>query len=458
MKNSLRTSLGIESINATVIAIFSVLIFLTPIIGHAQIPANDACSGATALTVNAAAIGGTLLNSTATAANASNSIYSTYKDVWYSFVPTCDTITISIIYKISGSDIYFEVYKSATCPTTASAIVQNYLGSTSSAISQLTALTIGSNYYIRLIDHSSKSPDFTIALTKSIYPHSPVLTTDAASNMASSTATLNGTISKLPCPTTSKGFVYALTSKVGSDPTNLLKNSLSNVTTTSVAGLTTGAYSLALTGLNLSTGYSFRAYVFDGTTYSYGAVQTLTTLPLTWLSFQTKLLANKQVQLEWKTASEINVKNFVIERSADGLNFTPILNPINAHNTLSDNTYSTIDEQPLSGVSYYRIVETDFDGQFNYSQVRSVNNIGGETQFVVFPNPVTAKSVLSISTNWNENFDFILTDLLGRVIYNAENLKANLVELKDLSLLSGIYLYECRTNKALVIGKIVVKD
>lgn len=106
-------------------------------------------------------------------------------------------------------------------------------------------------------------------------PATAAVTTSAASIVTISTATLNGNLTTLGvCPaTTEKGFVYSQTS-VNSNP--LVDGT--GVTKTSISGLTTGAYLLALSSLNSGTEYSYKAYVFDGTTYTYGSVSTFTTV------------------------------------------------------------------------------------------------------------------------------------------------------------------------------------
>ena len=188
------------------------------------------------------------------------------------------------------------------------------------------------------------------------------------------------------------------------------------------------------------------------------ALVQLTPLPLTWLNFQAQLIGNNKVQLNWVTVSEINVKDYVVERSVDGLNFSSILKPINANNSLSENNYSAIDEQVNDGINYYRIGATDFDGKLNYSAVRSINTVGAEIDFKIFPNPSASKSILTISTNSSDAFDFTLFDFSGKIIYQVFKLKGNLVELSGINFASGVYLYECKTINKSVVGKIVVGD
>jgi hypothetical protein len=105
-------------------------------------------------------------------------------------------------------------------------------------------------------------------------PVTAAVTTSAATAVAATTATLNGNVTALgTCPaSTTKGFVYSQT-LVNNAPTF----GGTGVTTTSVAVGATGTFSAAITGLTQGTGYSFRAYVYDGTNYTYGNVLTFTT-------------------------------------------------------------------------------------------------------------------------------------------------------------------------------------
>lgn len=119
----------------------------------------------------------------------------------------------------------------------------------------------------------SNSPTSSLTGTGTT-PVSQAVTSSAASSVTAKGATLNGNLTTLGvCPaTTEKGFVYSLTS-ANNDPTN----GGAGVTKTSVSGISTGAYTLILASLASSSGYSYKAYAFDGTTYTYGAVQTFTT-------------------------------------------------------------------------------------------------------------------------------------------------------------------------------------
>jgi hypothetical protein len=97
----------------------------------------------------------------------------------------------------------------------------------------------------------------------------------------------------------------------------------------------------------------------------------------------------------------INIKTskndyFTIERSADGLNWEFVCQQSGAGYSSQVLNYADIDYTPLNGVSYYRLKQTDYDGQFTYSNIifTSCTDVGNGT-LVVFPNPASIFRVAS---------------------------------------------------------------
>lgn len=182
------------------------------------------------------------------------------------------------------------------------------------------------------------------------------------------------------------------------------------------------------------------------------------TLPLEYLDFQAKLTEEKKVALTWVTASEVNVKNYVVERSTDGTHFETISNPVPANNSLNKNTYQATDENPKVGVNYYRVLGTDFDGKQTFTLVHSVYIAEASIEFKVFPNPAKTKSSLIIFTNWDKDYDFKMTDLTGRLIFQQLKLHSQSVEISSLDLATGSYIYECSTANSSTKGKLIITE
>ncbi len=137
-------------------------------------------------------------------------------------------------------------------------------------------------------------------------------------------------------------------------------------------------------------------------------------LPIVLFSWDAKVSGNA-IQLSWITAAEINNDYFTIERSHDGRSFETIAN-IQGKGTTSQSTfYNITDNSPLEGISYYRLKQTDFNGDFEYSRVISVMlETQAESQVKVFPNPSNGQFNLLYSGQQVSTFRMV--DMQGRVV------------------------------------------
>jgi hypothetical protein len=132
-------------------------------------------------------------------------------------------------------------------------------------------------------------------------------------------------------------------------------------------------------------------------------------LSVDWLSFDAKLEDEHKVRLDWVTASERNSAIFMIERSADGINFQEI-GMVEAAGTTSDvHQYDFFDDHPLVGTSYYRLQEVDVDGTRYQSGIRVIEN----DCISLYPNPAQDHAWLNFPNSLVEQESVVL-------IYNAE--------------------------------------
>ncbi|MEQ9307571.1 MAG: T9SS type A sorting domain-containing protein, partial [Marinoscillum sp.] len=115
-----------------------------------------------------------------------------------------------------------------------------------------------------------------------------------------------------------------------------------------------------------------------------------TPLPIDLLDFSATIV-NESVQLKWKTATETNNDYFTIERSKDGQLFSEIEQIKGAGDSEEILEYSYFDNEPLSGVSYYRLRQTDFDGQYEVFDmvIVSFEPDQKQIQIQIYPNPTT---------------------------------------------------------------------
>lgn len=173
-----------------------------------------------------------------------------------------------------------------------------------------------------------------------------------------------------------------------------------------------------------------------------------TPLPVALVHLTATPINNKYVVLDWQTASEQNNDFFTIERSKTSIEWKPIKKVDGAGNSSIVLSYSEADLNPYPGISYYRLRQTDFDGQFEYSHVIVVH-IDGLTgsQIQVYPNPT--ENQVNIVGNETGLSQMKIYNALGQDV-TAQTEKVSINESKlvlDLSNLNrGMYYMKTKTT------------
>lgn len=139
-------------------------------------------------------------------------------------------------------------------------------------------------------------------------------------------------------------------------------------------------------------------------------------LPISLLSFNAHLY-DGQVTINWSTSTEINNSHFTVYRSTDGIIWTQLGTVNGAGNSSSVLHYTDYDNNPPSGLIYYRISQTDFDGTTTYSNIAVVNNYKLEI-ITLFPNPNNGSGSFAILSPISERMNLEIIDVLGRVVYS----------------------------------------
>jgi hypothetical protein len=98
---------------------------------------------------------------------------------------------------------------------------------------------------------------------------------------------------------------------------------------------------------------------------------------------------NGEAKLIWKVGVEENVKQYNIQRSSNGVDYTTIASV--ASNGMSE--YDWIDNSILSGKVFYRIVAVDKDGKEKISQIVVYNNQSKKIEIIIAPNPVVNRKI-----------------------------------------------------------------
>lgn len=164
---------------------------------------------------------------------------------------------------------------------------------------------------------------------------------------------------------------------------------------------------------------------------------------------------DKSVYLQWSTASEVNNDYFEVMRSYDLEKWESIYK-VGGKNKLEITKYSYLDNFPHYGENYYRLRQTDLNGQFKYSKFLIITNI--ENKLLLYPNPVGDKLFYEV-TDPNRQFLIEIYNeaaqlMMSRIV--PENRKTS--SSMDVSkLASGLYIikYLNLSNSQYQISKFV---
>ena len=146
-------------------------------------------------------------------------------------------------------------------------------------------------------------------------------------------------------------------------------------TSTDVANTTTSVNGASMGGITETIYY--RAVVQNGScpvaNSAYVTITVVSGLPIELLYFN-GVECETGNRLSWSTASENNNDYFTIEKTKDGKDWISIVNLNGAGNSSNQLYYYFMDENIESIINYYRLLQTDYDGHFKYSEIISIDN------------------------------------------------------------------------------------
>ncbi len=144
----------------------------------------------------------------------------------------------------------------------------------------------------------------------------------------------------------------------------------------------------------------------------------LIVVPVTFTSVDA-VLQDQQVKVSWMVDNELNIRNYDVEKSADGRNFSIIGNKVAKGNTGGRVFYELFDTQPFSGYNYYRIRSNGAGGEQLYSRVVKVWVEPVKGTITVYPNPVTDNLIrVQFSSQAKGTYRVNLLNATGQLVYN----------------------------------------
>ena len=207
---------------------------------------------------------------------------------------------------------------------------------------------------------------------------------------------------------------------------------------------------------------------FSSGVYYIGVGGLGSALPVTLVLFDATKNDRDDVVLKWITATEINSKEFELERSVDGSQLTvnrweTIAIVKAAGNSNTERKYTYTDLLPFAKLHasklFYRLKQIDLDGKYQYSETREVdlqkidlNNL----QITMYPNPNDELLNIDFESSESKNVSILLFDAGGK---NIAMEKYNIVSGKqtfqiNTSLLApGVYLLQIMDDNHANVSK-----
>lgn len=180
----------------------------------------------------------------------------------------------------------------------------------------------------------------------------------------------------------------------------------------------------------------------------------LTPLPIQLTDFNGFALETDAV-LIWKTSSEVNSKQFEVERKFEGEKFERIGQVNAAGNSNTTQSYAFQDKDVFANHSfaYYRLKMVDLDGTFEYSKIVRVGIEKEPITIIAAPNPF--KNSFTVK-NLEPNQTIEVLDAQGKIVFSESNTKESSQKITLPNNLSqGLYFVRVGTNDKVQVIKLI---
>ncbi|NII23984.1 T9SS type A sorting domain-containing protein [Pseudoflavitalea sp. X16] len=140
-------------------------------------------------------------------------------------------------------------------------------------------------------------------------------------------------------------------------------------------------------------------------------------LPVTIVRFTAEKGEGNRISLHWQVENETGFREYVLERSRDGINFTAVANIPGKGGLQAFYTYTDDLGGEMPAKLYYRLKQVDANSRFVYSRILPVTlkKITGMT-IKIAPNPAGENVTLNITSDRKHLITINVMDNLGRLL------------------------------------------
>jgi hypothetical protein len=167
-------------------------------------------------------------------------------------------------------------------------------------------------------------------------------------------------------------------------------------------------------------------------------------LPMSLVSFTASCEGIKKILL-WTTATETNNDRFTIEHSPDAIHWEYVTDIAGAGNSNSLLHYTATDSKPYNSTTYYRLKQTDFNGNYSYSGIITSEKCSTSEASIdnVYPNPFRDNVSVNFSSAEEGQVTIEVVSEKGDKVYSkpvSVSIGQNITMLNLSSLRKGNYI------------------
>ncbi len=219
-------------------------------------------------------------------------------------------------------------------------------------------------------------------------------------------------------PTTNSGAAYTVTlyftlTELDGQTPGVLK--IAKTTAATMAAANAGnTVSASTTVTAYGTGFLFTA-TFTGFS-KFFLINAGVALPVTLISFSGTLNGQKHSELQWRVTDQYSLKNFEVQRSYDGVQFTTAGSVDALQNSSTILDYGFTDPLLAKPVNYYRLKMIDDNGRFKFSDIIKIENTNPPVFVQLLKNPVGNNISLLINNTRKEKITVVLINTSGQMV------------------------------------------
>ena len=218
---------------------------------------------------------------------------------------------------------------------------------------------------------------------------------------------------------------------------------------TQLGAVNTTANTVTVTGANAYSNYKV-----------WALASSLSPLPVELISFDATCHGEKGVYINWKTTTEQNVSDYIVQRSNDGIYYNTIGTLSAQNNSNGLTSYDWYDDEPLDAVSYYRLAANDFNGSATVFNAVSVKKCNEDEKFQSNIYSSGSTVYYNIGSDNKGNCSINIFDASGKLLrtdIKSIDVGINSFEFNYHGLSKGIYFVKVITQIGNISHKFIIQ-